>query len=172
MAKSPVALDSFDVKLSLGVLTVGGKWIPSAKEAEAAWELYVELVTRVAVVELEPGLLRVALTSLYGLFGTTRAILREKGPEVARPRRGADYSFGYLAVTVLNYSIRPLLTKWHPVLSDWEAHKPSEKSAHEHEADWPRNTELRSDLARVKSELHEYAHLLARVAGVPDLLRE
>ena len=38
--------------------------------------MYIELVTRIAVIELRPeeGLLREALSSLYSLFDTTRKI--------------------------------------------------------------------------------------------------
>src|SRR5437879_2013238 len=118
-------LESFDVKLAAGPLSVGGKWVPDAAEAEAAWELYVELITRISVIELEPnqGLLSEALSSLYTLFDTTRDILREKGPKVVRPKHGGKYSFGYLAVTILNFAVRPVLAKWHPELQDWESRK-------------------------------------------------
>jgi hypothetical protein len=167
-------LDSFEVKLSLGALSAGGKWIPDAAEVEAAWELYVELITSVAVVDLKPeeGLLREALTSLHDLFSKTREILRKAGPNVARPKRGGDYSFGYLAVTILNFAVRPLLAKWHPLLQDWESQKSSGKSGHEHESEWPHNRQLRDELEGVRTVLREYSELLARVAGVPNLARE
>src|SRR5258706_469045 len=96
--------------------------------------------------------------------------MRRKGPGIARPKKNSDYSFGYLAVTVLNFGVRPVLARWHPKLQDWEAAKPAKMSAHDHEAAWEHNAELRDELARLRRVLREYAALLARVAGVPDLI--
>ncbi|MCX5559308.1 hypothetical protein [Streptomyces sp. NBC_00038] len=41
-----------DVKLKLPGVEVSGYWEPNNEERRAAWELYVELVTRVPVVPL------------------------------------------------------------------------------------------------------------------------
>jgi hypothetical protein len=66
-----MALKSVEVNLSLpfGVGGLKGIWEPDQSEQTAAWEMYVELITRVAVVEIGPtvGLLREALDSLYSL---------------------------------------------------------------------------------------------------------
>ena len=44
------------VKLTIPFLgEVSGTWEPDEAERRAAWELYVELATRVAVVPLGPG---------------------------------------------------------------------------------------------------------------------
>ena len=65
---------SVNVKLNLRVLEISGTWEPNDVERHAAWELYVELVTRVSVVppQADQELLREALTSLNSLFTTTR----------------------------------------------------------------------------------------------------
>jgi hypothetical protein len=163
---------SLKVRLKLPyVADVEGTWEPDERERDAAWELYVELVTRVSVVELGPkeGLLREALGSLYSLFQTTREILRKYGPGVARPKGGSELSFGYLAVAVLNGALRPVLANWHPLLLDYEGRRPPEVSAVEHEWSWERAGELRQELERVRGSLVEYADLLAEVAEVPLL---
>src|SRR5579883_3481187 len=56
-------------------------WRPDEAEKQAAWEIHVELVTRVPMTILEDdrGLLHEALTSFYSLFQTTRIILRQLG---------------------------------------------------------------------------------------------
>src|SRR5208282_2714291 len=97
--------------------------------------IYVELATRISIVELQPeeGLLREALGSLYSLFGTTREILRKYGPTVGKPKGEGRLSFGLLAVAVLNIVLRPVLSKWHPVLEDYESTKPAGMSPSEHE---------------------------------------
>lgn len=162
----------FQVSLKIPFIgDVSGKWVPDEAEQKAAWEMYVELVTRISVVELGPeeGLVREALTSLYRLFDITRAILRSSGPAVARPKEEGDLSFGYLAVAILNGALRPVLAKWHPLLLDWESKRPTGNSAAEWERAWDRNVELRRELAAVRGMLTEYANLLARVAQVPSL---
>jgi hypothetical protein len=84
---------SYKVSLNLpfGLGGVEQTWEPNDDERRAAWELHVELVTRIATVPLEPGagLQREALTSLYSLFPTTRDILRRYGPGVAQAKRPA-----------------------------------------------------------------------------------
>jgi hypothetical protein len=75
--------------------------IPFIGEISGTWEPDdVELVTRVAVVQLGPaeGLLREALSSLREVFGITRDILRRYGPSVAPRTDEQELSFGYLAV--------------------------------------------------------------------------
>lgn len=89
---------SFDFPFS--PIKLSADWEPSDQERQAAWEMYVELATRVTVVELpgDRGLVREALTSYYSLFATTREILRKYGPDVARPKRDSEISLGQLAV--------------------------------------------------------------------------
>nr|BFD94128.1 hypothetical protein KitaXyl93_54880 [Kitasatospora sp. Xyl93] len=163
---------SVDVKLNLHVLEISGTWEPNDAERRAAWELYIELVTRVAVVPLreDEGLLREALNSLYSVFGTTREVLRRHGPDVAQPKRDGQYNFGYLAVAMLNYGLRPLLAHWHPLLQDWENRRPTGQSPREHEQAWPQADELRAALRDTRQILTAYAHLLATACGVPNLL--
>jgi hypothetical protein len=109
-------LKNVTVKLQLPYIGgIEGTWEPDESERKAAWELYVELITRISVVELQPGegLLREALASLRTLFESTREILRTYGPSVARPKSKDEnaVSFGYLAVTILNVVVRPVLAK-------------------------------------------------------------
>jgi hypothetical protein len=168
-----VKLASFEVSLTLPYLGgIKGTWQPDDTERLAAWEMYVELATRISTVELGPdeGLIREALTSMYSLFGTTREILRKYGPGVAKPHGDADLSFGYLAVAVLNGVLRPLLARWHPQLADWEAKRPADVSTIAQEQAWPRATELRAEIAQAREALLAYANQLAQVAGVPPLV--
>lgn len=163
---------SVQVGLNLHFLQVSGTWEPNDDERKAAWELYVELVTRIAVVPLGAGegLLREALSSLYSLFATTRDILRHYGPDVAEPKPSGQYSFGVLAVTMLNYALRPVLARWHPALEDWEAARPAGRSRGEHEKVWASASDLRAALDSTRDALTQYAHLMASACGVPDLL--
>ena len=163
-----------NVKLSLNVPYLGGiegTWEPDETDQRAAWELYVELVTRISVAELhaEEGLLRETLSSLYTIFETARGILREYGPSIARPKGKDTLSFGYLAVTILNFVLRPVLAKWHPLLLDYETSRAGTVSPWEHERRWEKNGELRVVLNEVRAILIQYANVLSDVADVPSL---
>ena len=165
-------LRAVNVGLKLGPISLEGTWEPDESEIEAAWEMYIELATRVSTQPLgaEEGLLREALESLHALFPTTREILRRRGPTVARSKGEGQHSFAELAVYVLNYGIRPVLAKCHPLLVDHEARRPEGDSVTEHEAAWEHATELRAVLEELRSALLDYANLLAEVAGVAPLI--
>jgi hypothetical protein len=163
-----------EVQVELAIPYIGkiaGTWKPDEREQDAAWEMYVELVTRVSVADPLPtgGSLRESLASLYSLFTTTRSLLRSYGPAVARPKHGGELSFGYLAINVLNYVLRPVLTKWHPMLLDWEHQRPAEVAPLVHEADWVYAEELREVLRRVRAMLLEYSSVLAEISRVPSV---
>ncbi len=140
------------------------EWEIDPVEREAAWELYIELMTRSAVQPLDPGqgLLREALDSLYSLFATTRAVLRKAGPNVGVARR----SVGGLALAVLNNGLRPFLVRWHPLLQSWEAQRPRALSIRQHEDHWHDAPAMRAELEALRKELAVYAEALATIAGV------
>ena len=116
---NPAQLTEVSVSLPFGIGSA--TWVTDPTERRAAWELYVELVTRIAVQHLdsEAGLIREALNSLYNLFAPTRDILRKAGPNVGASKE----SVGGIAIAVLNNGLRPFLTKWHPLLHEWEAQR-------------------------------------------------
>lgn len=165
-------LRAVSVGLKLGPVNLSGTWEPDESEVEAAWEMYVELATRISTQPLAEGegILREALESLHALFPTTREILRRRGPTVARKKGSGEHSFAELAVYVLNYAVRPVLAKWHPLLADHESRRPQATPAVEHEAVWDRAQELRAVLEELRSTLLDYANLLAEVAGVEPLI--
>jgi hypothetical protein len=151
---------------------VAGIWKPDEREQQAAWELYIELVTRVSVAGLQPdeGLLRESLSSLYSIFKSTRDTLRKYGPAIARPKAEGTMSFGYLAIQVLNYALRPVLATWHPLLLDYEHTRHPSISVFEHEKKWQRAKELRHILNQIGVTLRAYTNILAQVADIPSLI--
>ncbi|MGW0760079.1 hypothetical protein ACWD1Y_26980 [Streptomyces sp. NPDC002814] len=151
---------------------ISGTWEPAEAERSAAWELYLELITRVSVEELDrdEGFLREALSSLYTIFNTTREILRRYGPEVAPPLAPGHVSFGFLAVTVLNRVLRPLLASWHPRLSAYESQRPGGRDPVAYEREWEHADALRGEIEAVRQSLVSLARTLQEVAGVSDLI--
>jgi hypothetical protein len=88
--------------------------------------------------------MREALNSLYSLFSTTRQVLREAGPGAG----ASCQSVGGIAIAVLNYGLRPFLTKWHPLLQEWEALRIVGVGAREHEGNWSEISDLRGELSQ------------------------
>ena len=133
-------------------------------ERNAAWEFYIELTTRVALQGLTPqkGLVREAMNSLYILFGSTREILRKAGPKV-----GASHdSVGEIAIAVLNNGLRPFLSKWHPLLQEWEEQKAEGVSPQRHERAWEQEIIVRGELDALRADLAKYAEALGEICGV------
>ncbi len=162
--RDPAVLKEVTVNLPFGI--GGATWKADPTERNAAWELYVELVTRVAVQSLHPqeGLVREAMNSLYSLFGSTREILRKAGPGV-----GASHdSVGGIAIAVLNNGLRPFLAKWHPLLQEWEETRDAGVSPQVHEKAWDKEMVVRGELDALRSGLEKYAEALGAIAGVSD----
>ena len=154
---------SFNLPFGIG----GVKWEVDETQTRAAWSLYVELVTRIAVepLEADEGLLREALNSLYSLFGTTREILKEAGSDVGASKN----SVGGIAIAVLNRGLRPFLSKWHHQLQAYEAKRPPHLSPKEHEQKWSEEgKKLRDELEKLRQDLKQYANALAKIAGVEE----
>ncbi len=126
-------------------------WEPNPVDQQAAWELYIELLTRITTqpLDTQEGCEDAALSSIYSLFPTTRDILKSKGRECAE--------FSKIAIVVLNQIVRPFTAKWH-LFSTQEAFK-----------DRARCTEFRSELQVLQKQLKNYTALLADIAGVEDL---
>jgi hypothetical protein len=101
-------------------------------------------------------------TSLYNVFGITRQILRESGPEIAQ----GPNSFGAIAIDVLNKGLRPFLVKWHPLLKSYEEKKPADKTTLDHERAWELEKELRKELNQVREQMTIYVEALAKIAGI------
>ena len=122
-------------------------------DREAAWIMYVELLTRVTTQELsdDEGVELTALESIYSFFQTTRDVLKDYG-------RNAK-NFTEIAIIVLNQVIRPFTTKWHS-LSRKNAFGNVEKCK-----------EFREELSKLRINLVNYASLLADMAKVCDFTK-
>ncbi|MBI3984307.1 hypothetical protein HY346_03335 [Candidatus Microgenomates bacterium] len=155
-------------KLTLGLPFGLGEleFVPDEVQQRAAWELYVELTTRIAVQPLDPdeGFIREALSSLHAIFDETREILRQAGPAVAQ----GPNSFGPVAIEVLNKGLRPFLAKWHPLLEMHEQKQPPDISRHDHEKIWGKAAEFRQELSELQEQMMIYAQVLAKISGIEE----
>ncbi|HHG84915.1 MAG TPA: hypothetical protein ENJ82_09225 [Bacteroidetes bacterium] len=120
-------------------------------DKEAAWEMYVELLTRTTTQKLddETGVEKTALTSIFSLFPTTRSILKANGSSCVQ--------FTKIAIIILNQVIRPFTAKWHKKSMENAFDDPLECAAFRH------------DLRDLQVELGNYTGMLSEIAGVEDL---
>lgn len=127
------------------------EWKPQDEDKAAAWDLYVELLTRIATQSLEPehGDERTALDSIFALFGITRQVLKSNTRDCKE--------FTKIAVVVLNQVIRPFTAKWHRL---------SLKGAFNNQ---DQCVLFRSELNELQMKLRRYTQMLADMAGVEDL---
>ena len=137
------------LRLKVGVLEADIAFQESDKDA--AWELYVEMLTTVVTQPLaaEVGDEEAALASVHSLFATTREILRSQGRNTIE--------FSKVAIPVLNQVVRPFTAKWHRESSRGAFSDPARQEA------------FRRDLAALQEDLRNYNRLLAEIAGVEDL---
>ena len=122
-----------------------------SSDRDAAWELYIEMLTRIVTQHLPPksGDEQSALDSVYTLFPTTREVLRRHG--------NGTIEFSKVAVPMLNQIVRPFTTKWH---------KESLAKAFNNEK---KRQEFRMELEELLNDLRKYNRMLAEIAGVEDL---
>ena len=120
-------------------------------DKDAAWELYVEMLTRIVTQPLpaEAGDEQTVLDSVYSLFPTTREILRCRGR--------TTISFSKVAIPVLNQVVRPFTAKWH---------RESIAGAFQQEG---KREEFRREMESLREDLRNYNRMLAEIAGVEDL---
>jgi hypothetical protein len=130
-------------------------------QVETAWALYVEFVTRIENEELpaDLGSDREALNSLYQLFAITRSVLREAGPKAIRGNK----SVGYIAISILNFGLRPFLSYWHPLLQTHESKRPADAGVVAWERDWPEHEEFRHALIEQQRALKVYVSQLKAI---------
>lgn len=141
--------DLTKLKVSIGFLET--EWQPQESDRDAAWELYVEMLTRIVTQPLSAtdGDEKTALDSVHALFGITREILRRKGRDCIQ--------FSKIAIIVLNQIVRPFTQKWHRLAL---------AGAFEQAA---RRQEFRQELEALQVDLRNYAKALADIADVEDL---
>jgi len=127
------------------------EWAPDDPDRNAAWELYIELLTRITTQRLpeEHGDEKTALDSVFSLFKTTREVLKRNG-------RGC-VQFTRIAVIVLNQIVRPFTAKWHR-LSLEKAFDDKEKCK-----------TFRIELLDLQNYLLNYTKMLSDMADVEDL---
>lgn len=138
-----------NLKINLHFLQM--EWQPNDPDRHAAWDLYIELLTRITAQALpaEHGDEATALKSVSSLFPTTREILRRHGS-------GCN-EFAKIAIVVLNQIVRPFTTKWHRLSGQGAFGDPGQCAV------------FRQELEVLQGKLRTYTGMLSQMAAVEDL---
>jgi len=120
-------------------------------DRDAAWDLYIELVTRITTQPLSEteGKEKAALDSVYALFPLTRETIKRHGRHC--------HQFARLAIVILNQKIRPFTSKWHRLSEDGGF------------ADKSTCQKFRAELVELQKTIKTYTAMLADLAEVEDL---
>lgn len=124
-------------------------WQPKKADKDAAWELYVELLTRITTQSLDDmhGDERTALTSVFKIFELTREIIKKYKRDCIE--------FSKIAIVILNQKIRPFTAKWHRISSTEGFNETN-------------SAEFRSELKDLQSVLIVYTQMLGDMAGIEE----
>lgn len=129
------------------------EWNPQEVDKNAAWDMYIELLTRITTQPLadKHGDEKTALDSIYSLFPITRQIIKDNGRDCIE--------FTKIAIIILNQKIRPFTAKWH---------KLSLEGAFENKEQCKL---FRQELKDLQHILSIYSAMLADMADVEDLTK-
>ena len=122
------------------------EWQPQTADQDAAWELYIELLTRVTTQELEfeSGDEMQALTSIYTIVDLTREIIKKYKRDCME--------FTKISVIILNQILRPFTSKWHKISIQGFTQLERDK--------------FRLELKELQKKLRIYTQMLGEMAGV------
>lgn len=145
-------LENWDMtSLKINAAFLEMEWNPSEPDKNAAWDLYIELLTRITTQQLDTthGDEETALVSVFSLFATTRQIIKDNGKDCIE--------FTKIAVVILNQKIRPFTAKWHKVsVAGGFSNKETCQK-------------FRDELSTLQNILSVYTQMLSDMAGVEDL---
>jgi hypothetical protein len=141
--------DAVSLKIKTPILEM--EWKPQEADKKAAWDMYIELLTRITTQPLaeEDGIEKTALASIHSIFEITRKILKFHGRDCAE--------FAKISIVILNQIVRPFTARWHKLSKDGELD------------DQRICNQFRLELRTLQRKLIVYTKMLADIAGVEDL---
>lgn len=138
-------------KLKVNIAFLEMEFTPNEHDRNAAWEMYIELLTRIPTVTtllVESDNKNTALNSIYSLFVTTRRVIRDNTYHASE--------FAKISILVLNQIIRPFTTKWHKQALNGGFTDPQQCK------------EFQEELNILQRDLKNYTSLLGDMAGIEE----
>lgn len=126
------------------------EWAPTQADQEAAWQLYIELLTR-RIMKYLPNQDEeiIILSEISVLIEITRDLIKKYGREAV--------SFSKLAIVILNQTLLPFISNWRYIIQVGKIKEIENYNKF--------NIELKS----LQDELKKYIKMLADFSGVEDL---
>lgn len=164
--------------VNLGFVSFGGE-IDEA-DRQCAWELYCELVSRVAVVgkidsdghhTFVGEVLVESLDSLYRFFTEARGIMRRYPVGRLAPDERCGNHLGFFIAGTLEAVVRPFLEKWQARYRFWWEHESnSQQPPFQRQASFEQLGTMLEDWARLRSFCRAAAEELAAAYRLPSVL--
>lgn len=151
--------------IDFGVVKLSGKL--SEQDRQCAWELYTEIVTRVAVsgkrrdetsADFSGEVLVESLASLYAFFQEARAIM--KCFPVGKLKEKQQSHLGTLIHDLLADVLRPFLEKWQADLRSWWDSQDKATNWFDLQKRYPRYEELLIDWTHLRRLMRKLEHKL------------
>lgn len=151
--------------IDFGVVKLTGKL--SEQDRQCAWQLYTEIVTRVALsgkrrdptsADFSGEILVESLSSLYAFFKEARNIM--KSFPVGRLKDKQQSHLGSLIHDLLTDVLRPFLEKWQADLRSWWEAQNKTSNWFELQKTYPRYDELLKDWTSLRKLMRKIEHKL------------
>lgn len=159
-------LEEGNFSLNFGVVKLGGKL--SDADRQCAWELYSEIVTRVAVsgkrrddtcCDFSGEVISESLSSLYSFFGQARSIM--KSFPVGKLKEKNQSHLGLLIHDLLADVLRPFLEKWQAdYRAWWKQQESKEGDWFEKQKDYPHLADLHKDWTSLRKIMRQLEYQL------------
>ncbi len=142
------------------VNAIQGVWDVKECETHAAWETYVEIVTRILPAHpvTHTRCPEVELVSIRDLFDKIRDILKRSGPSIGQTHLKGGLTFAFLALTIMNVVLRPILME-HKAAAGEGNRGSSDRTTQE-------NQRLCEQLNKTYAVLIDFCNILTQAAGV------
>ena len=161
---SEISEGSFTI--NFGVVKLGGKL--SEQDRQCAWQLYAEIVTRVAISgkrrdetssDFSGEVITESLSSLHAFFQEARQIMKDF--PVGKLKEKNQSHLGILIHDLLTDVLRPFLEKWQADFRVWwEQQDRSKQSWFKLQETYPKYRELLDDWTHLRKLMRKLEHRL------------
>lgn len=165
--------------INLGILSIGGEL--SDEDRQCAWELYCELVSRVALVGKEDKggelvftgeVYAESLDSLHAFVGVARALMRRY--PVGRIAAGDPQNhLGFFLAALLEVVIRPFLEKWQAIYRHWwerASESQPDRTPFDRQSGFPDLQAMLADWRELRRFCRAAARELTQTFALPDAM--
>lgn len=156
------------VKLDISLGKIGKAELqPNLEDIQIAHQIWTELVTRKAAIPIDPDhdVIVEVYDSWYALFTKIRDLIGNIPADLIKEEQSTKELI-HIATATLNDGLRPHLTRWQARFRSWydaNAEKLKEVSPQELQRQFPKYSELISDMLKINQQMISYSKELKRL---------